>query len=69
MLKCNIDRKKNRGQVKSGGTGEDITMEVLALIGKVYRGIRRSNKDVADCFKSIVIAGVLDPNSPVWKEE
>lgn len=69
MLKCNIDRKKKRVQVKSSGTGEDITKEVLALIGEVYRGIRRSNKDVADLFKSIVIAGTLDPASPVWKEE
>lgn len=69
MLKCNIDRKKNRVQVKSSGTGEDITTEVLALIGEVYRGIRRSNKDVADNFKSIVIAGAIAPDSPVWKEE
>lgn len=69
MIKCNINRKRNKIQVKAGGTGYDISLETMAFIGQVFRGINKENPEAGTAFKKSIIAGLLDPNSPVWKEE
>ena len=69
MLKCHIDRKKNKVSVKAGGEGWDIMLETMALIGEVYRGISHKNPKAGEAFKTKIIVSMLDPNSPVWKEK
>lgn len=69
MLKCNINLKHGKVWVKAGGDGYDISLETMALIRNVFNGIRKQNPAAGTAFKKSIISGVLDPNSPVWKEE
>ena len=68
MLKCNIKRGGNV-RVKASGTAEDIMVETCALIQDVYQGIKRQNPEAAKGYKNHLIGMLLDPDSPVWKEE
>ena len=69
MLKCNINRKKNRVRIKGDGTAYDLMLETSCLIGDVYRNIKKSAPADAQGFKNALIGVLLDPDSPVWKEE
>ena len=68
MIRCLIDRKKSVVFTSAKGDGEDISLETMALIGEVYLGIAKKNPKAGEAYKLSIIAGVLDPNSPVWKE-
>ena len=67
MIKCHIDRKKGVVFTRAKGEGYDISLETMALIGEVYRGIVKKNPEAGAAFRTTIIAGVLDPKSPVWK--
>lgn len=69
MLKCKIDRETGRIHVKTKGRLDDITAESMAVLKEIYSGIARQNPEAAKEFKNTVIGVVLDPASPVWKEE
>lgn len=69
MLKCNIDRKKNRVRVKAKGTAHDLMVETSCLISDIYRNINAAVPDAAQVFKNALIGVLLDPKSPVWKVE
>lgn len=69
MLKCHIDRQKQRGRVKGKGTTYDLMVEASALIGNIYQNINKQSPDQAQAFKNTLIGTLLDPDSPVWKEE
>lgn len=68
MIKCNIDKKRKIVKVQAGGEGYDICIETLAFIGEVYRGINRQNIAAGEAFRKTIIDGVLNPNSPVFKD-
>lgn len=69
MIKCKINKKSGTVKVEAKGAGYDISIETLEFIGEVYRGINRQNPEAGESFKKTIIAGVLDPNSPVFKED
>ena len=69
MLKCRINRAKGLVQVKSKGDLNTITVEVLALIKEVNRGIEKQNPEAGRAFRNTLTAAMLDPTSPLWKED
>lgn len=69
MLKCNIDRKKNRIRIKAKGTAHDLMLETSAMIADIYRHINAAAPDAAQGFKNALVGMLLDPKSPVWKED
>lgn len=69
MIKCRIDKEKDIVRIKTKGTGETINTELFFLIQQIYRGIRSQNESAAEFFRTTTIGVLLDPNSPVWKEE
>lgn len=69
MLKCNINRERNHVQVKAKGEPSTITTEVLVLIKTINQGIERQNPDAARVFRNTLTAAMLDPTSPLWKED
>lgn len=69
MIKCKISKKRGLVKVEAKGQGNDICIETLALIREMYQGLNRKNPEAGEAFKKIILAGVLDPNSPVFKED
>lgn len=70
MLKCHVNKKK-RGHtwVKVNGTPQDLVTELCVVIGEIYRAIKRQHPDAVKEFRTNLIGMLLDPRSPVWKEE
>ena len=68
MLKCKIKREGNI-RVKATGTAQDLMVETGAAIHEVYQGIKKKNPEAAEGYKNHLIGLLLDPNSPVWREE
>ena len=68
MLKCNINRERKHVRVKANGDQHTITVEVLALIKEVNRGIEQQNPEAARAFRNTLTAAMLDPTSPLWEE-
>lgn len=70
MIKCHVNQKK-RGHtwVKVNGTPKQLVTELCVLICEVYRAIKRQHPAAAQEFKNNLIGMLLDPRSPVWKEE
>ena len=69
MLKCKIDKAKGPVRVKVSGDVHTITVELLALIKTVNHGIDQQDPEAAREFRNAVTAAMLDPTSPLWKEE
>lgn len=70
MLKFKINSKK-RGtamRVKVSGTAKDLMVETAAVVHEVYKGIRAQNPEAAEGYKNRLTIALLDPNSPIWKE-
>ena len=68
MLKCKI-KKGGTVRVKASGTAQDLMVETGALIQEVYRNIRKQNPVAAKGYRSHLLGLLLDPKSPVWKED
>ena len=70
MIKCNI-RKGTKGKVwvKANGTAADLVPEVGMVFMEIFRAIHKKNPEAAKLFKNRLIGLLLDPKSPVWKEE
>lgn len=69
MIKCKINKTKGNGHLKTTGDIDTVLVETLTLIKQLYRGIVQQSPDAAKHFKNTIIGVLLDPNSPVWKEE
>lgn len=67
MIRCHINKKKNHVWTKAKGDGYEISLEVLALIELIHGEIKKVSPEAGDAFKRTIIAGVLDPKSPVWE--
>ena len=68
MLKCNI--KKGRSiRVTATGTAEDLVAETGMVVQQIFRNINRQNPEAAKGYKLHLLGLLLDPNSPVWKED
>lgn len=67
MLKCNIKRS-GHVKVKASGTAQDLMVETATLIQEVFRNINQHNKEAASGYKLALLGTLLDPKSPVWKE-
>ena len=68
MLKCNLDRKKDRIQVKGSGTAQDLMVETAVMIQILYQDINSQSPEAAKDYKNRLLGTLLDPKSPVWKE-
>lgn len=68
MIKCNINRAKDRVQVKASGTTADCMVETAMAIQQIYRGLKSQNPEAADNYRRHIIGIIIDPDSPVWKE-
>ena len=68
MLKCNI-KTGGRVWVKASGTADKLVPEVGMVIMEIFRAIRKKNPAAAKEFKNRLIGLLLDPKSPVWKED
>lgn len=68
MLKCNIKRGGNI-RVKATGTAQDLVVETAAAIKEVYSGISKTVPMAGSEYKKRLIGLLLDPDSPVWKED
>lgn len=68
MLKCNVDRTKNVVRVKAKGTAKELLPETVMVIKTIYDGIREASPEAAAAYKNTLIGVLLDPESPVWKE-
>lgn len=69
MIKCHIDKFKKRVWVKANGTAHTLMVEAIVLIKDIYHHIHEQAPDAAKQFKNELIRMLLDPESPVWKEE
>lgn len=69
MLKCKVNKKKKRVRVKACGDMHTIVVEVLALFKTIHRAIEQKNPEDAQNFRNMVTAAMLDPASPLWKED
>lgn len=68
MLKCNIKRSGTI-RVKASGTAQDLVAETAAAIHEVHNGINKTSQVAAKEYRLRLIGLLLDPDSPVWKEE
>lgn len=68
MLKCKIKRSGYL-RVRAKGTPHDLMVEAAALIQNIYRNINKQAPDAAQAFKNALLGTLLDPESPVWKED
>lgn len=69
MLKCKIDQNKKRAiRIKARGTAKDLMVDTAAVIHDVYLNIKEQNPEAAEGYKNRLTIALLDPNSPVWKE-
>lgn len=68
MLKCNI-KKGGMVRVKATGTADVLTVETGMVVQQIYRNIRQQNPEAAEGYKLTLLGLLLDPKSPVWKEE
>ena len=69
MIKCKSNRTKNHVWVKAKGTAQDMVVEAGMAIATVYRTIRKENPEAAEGFKNHLLGLLLDPKSPIWKED
>ena len=68
MLKCHI-KKSGRVQVKASGTASELVPAVGMVILEIFRAIHKKNPEAAKQFKNRLLGLLLDPKSPVWKED
>ena len=68
MIKCTI-KSQGTVRVRAEGTPQDITNETLVLIKEVLRGLSKQDPELAKECRNVMVAALLDPNSPLWKEE
>lgn len=69
MLKCHIDKATKKVRVKAKGTPHDLMVETTCLIRDIHHHIHKEVPDAAKEYKMRLIGMLLDPESPVWKEE
>ena len=68
MIKCKISCEGTI-KVKSKGTARGLAVETQVLINTIFRELHNRNPEVADSFRRIIIAGMIDPKSPVFRIE
>ena len=66
MVKCNIDKEKNRVRITVKGTAHIAAVETAALISSIYLELLAKNPEAADEYKRKIIAFAIAPDSPVW---
>ena len=61
---------KFRGmKVRARGNAETVAKEIMAGTKVIYQNLNKQNAAAADEFKRLMIAGMIDPKSPVWEED
>lgn len=68
MLKCNINKAKKRVRVKGEGTPLDLAVESATMIGEIYHHIHEKAPNAAQEYQTALLAMLLAPDSPAWKE-
>ena len=69
MIKCHINKKKDKVWVKGNGTAQELMVETAAMIQEIYQTINSQNPEAAQGYKNHLLGTLLDPSSPVWKEK
>ena len=69
MIKCHINKKKDKVWAKTSGTAQDMMVETAVLIQQIFQGIHAQNPEAAQGYKLNLLGTLLDPNSPAWKEK
>lgn len=69
MIKCKADREKNYFKIKASGNLRYILTETLGIVSTIYNGLKKKNPELADEYKRILQASMIDPQSPVFTEE
>ena len=69
MIKCHINKQKNKVWVHTSGTAQDLMVESSLLIQQIFQGIHAQNPEAAQGYKNHLLGTLLDPSSPVWKEK
>lgn len=68
MLRCRMNKKKNRARVKAGGKLSELVTESAAIIRIVYESLAKTNPEAAKEYRRTLMGVLLDPNSPIFKK-
>lgn len=60
MIKCEMNKAKGKVKIKATGTAKDMAVETMAIIGEVYRGIRKNNETAAETYRLVLINLLLN---------
>lgn len=66
MIKYEADKHKNKIELASQGTLNDLLNDSLMLISLIYERIKTEDPGDCDYFKKIVRAAINDDTSPIW---
>lgn len=69
MLKCKVVKENGHVRVKAKGSPNTLAVESCAIIMDCFKELNRQYPAAADEYKRTVLGMMLDPSSPVWKEE
>lgn len=64
MLKAEIEKGKQT--IMANGSGADLVLDIVTLIGAVHGQLQSSQPRIADAFRRQLIAALSDPKSGVW---
>ena len=56
-------------RVRVKGNPTQIATEIMAGVKVVHQNLAKQNEAAADEFRRLMIAGMIDPKSPVWQKE
>lgn len=70
MIKCKAKMSAGAGKIKAKGNIKELTAETMAIIYEIYWAFKKENKEeAAERYRNDIFAFILDPNSPLYKEE
>ena len=69
MLKCHLDKDKNKFKVKATGNMISILADVTYVVNSIYGSLMRDDPISAMLFKEMFLDVVNDDRSPVFKTD
>lgn len=66
MLKCEIDGNKHKFHMEGRGNVIDLSLEVSYIINAIYTRLMKSDTDVSDTFKELIVEQITDDDSLMW---
>lgn len=56
-------------QLKAIGSDADLFADTMVLIKRVYTHLKMVDDELAERYKNNIIFSLVDPNSPLYKED